>query len=39
VWIHYMSHELVGLSDSEMDTYYPHIDKKTRALLTGTDSN
>jgi hypoxanthine phosphoribosyltransferase len=22
VWIHYMSHELVGLSDSELETYY-----------------
>lgn len=39
VWIHYMSHELVGLSESEMEKYYSHIDAETRALLVQADRN
>ena len=39
VWIHYMSHELVGLSKSEMDAYYSHIDEETRNLLLGAENN
>ena len=33
VWIHYMSHELVGLTEAEIDKYYPLIDKETRSML------
>ena len=39
VWIHYMSHELVGLSEAEMREYYSHIDAETRALLVKADTN
>ncbi len=37
VWIHYMSHELVGLTENEVDAYYPHIDAETRTLLLRTE--
>lgn len=37
VWIHYMSHELEGLTRDEIESYYPHIDPETRSLLIGTD--
>ena len=37
IWIHYMSHELVGLTETEIDAYYPHIDAETRALLIQAD--
>jgi uncharacterized protein len=39
IWIHYMSHELVGLSTSEMDANYSHIDAETRKLLVQADNN
>ena len=32
-----MSHELVGLTETEIDAYYPHIDAETRALLIQAD--
>ena len=37
VWIHYMSHELEGLTEKEIETHYPHIDPETRSLLVRVD--
>lgn len=33
VWIHYMSHELVGLTEDELRVNYPHLDEETRTAL------
>jgi len=33
-WIHYMSHELVGLSDKELDEYYYKRDGELRDILS-----
>jgi uncharacterized protein len=33
VWIHYMSHELVGLKADEIVLNYPNIDAETREIL------
>lgn len=33
IWIHYMSHELVGLSDEELDAYYYPEDPELREIL------
>ena len=33
LWIHYMSHELVGLTAEELDSYYPAIEPELRRLL------
>ena len=33
VWIHYLSHELVGLTDEELDTYYGSIDDDLRDAI------
>ena len=33
VWIHYMSHELVGLTKHELDTYYGSLDSDLRDSL------
>ena len=32
-WIHYMSHELVGLSKEELEKYYYHDDPELRVVL------
>ena len=32
VWIHYMSHELVGLSQEEIDAYYG-ADEEIKSIL------
>ncbi len=33
-WIHYMSHELVGLSDAELEEYYYKIDPELKDILS-----
>ncbi len=33
VWIHYMSHELVGLTAEELEQYYPSLDDELKELL------
>ena len=33
VWIHYMSHELVGLSAEELDEHYPSLSPEIRSLI------
>ena len=33
VWIHYMSHELVGLSDAEQESYYFEDDPELREIF------
>ncbi|MCL2880485.1 MAG: phosphoribosyltransferase [Treponema sp.] len=33
LWIHYMSHELVGLSDAEIDKYYASQDPELKDVL------
>ena len=33
IWIHYMSHELVGLSSAELDQYYPDLDPDLKDIL------
>ena len=32
-WIHYMSHELVGLSKEELEEYYYKVDPELRNVL------
>ena len=34
VWIHYMSHELVGLTSQELDAYYHNGDDELRNILS-----
>jgi uncharacterized protein len=34
IWIHYMSHELVGLSDGELEAHYGQNDPELKAVLT-----
>ena len=36
LWIHYMSHELVGLSRFELDEYYPSLDPELKTLIART---
>lgn len=36
IWIHYMSHELVGLTEQELDNYYPSVDKSIKRKLSGS---
>jgi len=33
IWVHYMSHELVGLSEEELDTYYYPEDPELRDIF------
>jgi hypothetical protein len=32
-WIHYMSHELVGLSNEELERYYYSMDPSLRDII------
>jgi hypoxanthine phosphoribosyltransferase len=33
-WIHYMSHELIGLSEKELEEHYYHDDPELRSILS-----
>ena len=33
IWIHYMSHELVGLSNEELERYYYSMDPSLRDII------
>ena len=33
LWIHYMSHELVGLTEDELDEKYKHINPEVKKIL------
>ena len=35
VWIHYMSHELVGLSEADLNAHYPGMDPEIISLIVG----
>ena len=38
VWIHYMSHELVGLTEEELDRYYPAVSDEIKTMLLKADT-
>ena len=39
IWIHYMSHELIGLSEEELEEYYYKQDPQLREVLSVLNKN